>query len=106
MTTAAKVPSPTSRYTEVMPVAEVRKEISTILKGFTDQTQSEPIYIGAHRKAEAVLVPVSIFEYMLELLDDIAVSRIIAERKGGETKSATFEEFQREMLAAWNKAHQ
>jgi PHD/YefM family antitoxin component YafN of YafNO toxin-antitoxin module len=89
-----------------MPVAEVRKEISTILKGFTDQTQSEPVYIGAHRKAEAVLVPVSVFEYMLELLDDIAISKIIAERKGGETKTATFEEFQREMLAAWNKAHQ
>jgi PHD/YefM family antitoxin component YafN of YafNO toxin-antitoxin module len=106
MTTAAKAKKKVPRFKEVMPVSEARREFSTILKSFTDQTQSEPVYIGAHRKAEAVLIPVSVWEYMLDLIDDIAISRIIAERKGGETKIATFEEFQREMLAAWNKAHQ
>lgn len=110
MTTAAKLPTHPARHTAVMPVAEARKEISTILKSFTDQTQSEPIYIGAHRKAEAVLVPVSVFEYMLELLDDVAIAKVIADRtashhRGKLSKTATPEEFQKQALAAWDEAH-
>jgi PHD/YefM family antitoxin component YafN of YafNO toxin-antitoxin module len=93
-----------------MPVAEARKEISTILKSFSDQTQSEPVYIGAHRKAEAVLVPVSVFEYMLDLLDDVAIAKIIAERTssnqtGKKTRTSSPEEFQKQALAAWDDAH-
>ncbi|MDE3228186.1 MAG: hypothetical protein KGL47_06710 [Acidobacteriota bacterium] len=110
MTTAAKLPTQPARHTAVMPVAEARKEISTILKSFSDQTQSEPVYIGAHRKAEAVLVPVSVFEYMLDLLDDVAIAKIIAERTssnqtGKKTKTSSPEEFQKQALAAWDDAH-
>lgn len=83
MTTAARRDKKASRFTEVMPVSEARKEFSTILKGFSDETHREPVFIGAHRKAEAVLVPVSIWEEMLNYLDDIAITKIVEERKNG-----------------------
>lgn len=84
-----------------MPVSEARREFSTILKGFTDQTQSEPVYIGAHRKAEAVLIPVSIWEYMLDLIDDIAIAKIVEERKDGPFIKMTLEELAKEVGLEW-----
>jgi PHD/YefM family antitoxin component YafN of YafNO toxin-antitoxin module len=80
MTAAVKLPTSPARHTTVMPVAEARKELSTLLKGFTDKTQSEPVYIGAHRKAEAVLVPLSIWEQLLDFIDDLEIAKIVKER--------------------------
>jgi antitoxin StbD len=101
MATAAKSKKRTPRFKEVMPVSEARREFSTILKGFTDRTQSEPVYIGAHRKAEAVLIPVSIWEYMLDLIDDIAISKIVEERKDGPFVKTTLEELAKEIGLEW-----
>ncbi len=101
MTTAAKSKKKSPRFKEVMPVSEARREFSTILKGFTDQTQSEPVYIGAHRKAEAVLIPVSIWEYMLDLIDDIAIAKIVEERKDGPFIKMTLEELAKEVGLEW-----
>lgn len=101
MTTAAKSRRKSPRFKEVMPVSEARREFSTILKGFTDETQSEPVYIGAHRKPEAVLVPVSIWEYMLDLIDDIAIAKIIEERKDGPFIETTLEELAKEIGLGW-----
>jgi PHD/YefM family antitoxin component YafN of YafNO toxin-antitoxin module len=98
MATAAKSKKRTPRFKEVMPVSEARREFSTILKGFTDRTQSEPVYIGAHRKAEAVLIPVSIWEYML---DHIAISKIVEERKDGPFVKTTLEELAKEIGLEW-----
>ena len=101
MTTAAKSKKKTPRLKEVMPVSEARREFSTILKSFTDQSHSEPIYIGAHRKAEAVLIPVSIWEYMLDLIDDIAIAKIIEARKDGPFVEMTLEELAKEIGLGW-----
>jgi len=51
-----------TRAQQVIPVSQARTDISTILASFTSSTSSEPVFIGAHRKAEAVLVPVSLWE--------------------------------------------
>jgi antitoxin StbD len=101
MTTATKSKKKSPRFKAVMPVSEARREFSTILKGFTDQTQSEPVYIGAHRKAEAVLIPVSIWECMLDLLDDIAIAKIVEERNDGPFVKTTLEELAKEVGLNW-----
>lgn len=41
----------------VVPVAEARAGLSSLLREFRDQPDAEPIVIGAHRRPEAVLVP-------------------------------------------------
>jgi antitoxin StbD len=84
MTTTQLTTRSTGRPAQVMPVSEARKEISTILKGFTDGTDLEPKFIGAHRKAEAALVPISLFEQILGRLDDYEIAKVIQERKDGE----------------------
>jgi PHD/YefM family antitoxin component YafN of YafNO toxin-antitoxin module len=92
MTTAANPRKKSSRHREVLPVSEARREFSSILKGFSDEDQQGPVYIGAHRKAEAVLIPVSLWEHMLDLVDDFAISKIIEERGDGPfTKTSLVE---------------
>ena len=93
MTTAAKLPTQPARHTAVMPVAEARKELSTLLKGFTDNHQTEPVYIGAHRKAEAVLVPLSLWEQVLDFIDDLEIARIIKERGDGPFEEIPADQF-------------
>ena len=83
MTTAANPRKKSPRHREVLPVSEARKEFSSILKSFSEEDQTEPVYIGAHRKAEAVLIPVSVWEEMLDLVDDLAISKIVKERGDG-----------------------
>ncbi len=101
MTTATKSKKKTPRFKEVMPVSEARREFSTILKGFTDKSHSEPVYIGAHRKAEAVLIPVSVWEYMLDLLDDSAIAKIVEEREDGPFVETTLEDLAKEIGVKW-----
>jgi antitoxin StbD len=101
MTTAAKSGKKVPRFKEVMPVSQARREFSTILKSFTDQTQSEPVYIGAHRKAEAVLIPVSVWEYMLDLIDDIEIAKIIRERGGSPYIETTIEDLAKDLGLKW-----
>ena len=93
MTAASKLPTSPARHTAVMPVAEARKELSTLLKGFSDQTQSEPVYIGAHRKAEAVLVPLSIWEQVLDFIDDLEIAKIVKERGDGPFEEIPADQF-------------
>ncbi len=101
MTRAAKSKKKIPRFKEVMPVSEARREFSTILKSFTDQTQSEPVYIGAHRKAEAVLIPVSVWEYMLDLIDDIEIAKIARERGDSPYIETTLEDLAKDLGLKW-----
>ena len=101
MTTAAKAKKKVPRFKEVMPVSEARREVSTILKRLTDQTPSEPDYIGAHRKAEAVLIPVSVWEYMLDLIDDIEIAKIVRERGGSPYIETTIEDLAKDLGLKW-----
>jgi PHD/YefM family antitoxin component YafN of YafNO toxin-antitoxin module len=78
-----------TRAQQVIPVSQARTDISTILDSFTSSTSSEPVFIGAHRKAEAVLVPVSIWEEILNVFEDIEIGNIIRARS--QSKSISFE---------------
>jgi len=80
------------RAQQVIPVSQARTDISTILKSFTSSSSSEPVFIGAHRKAEAVLVPVSLWEEILDVFEDIEIGKIVLERASGISNRQTFEE--------------
>lgn len=45
--------------TAVLPVAEARSELSQLLRGFRDNPTAQPIFIGSHRRACAVLMPLA-----------------------------------------------
>ncbi|MFF2371651.1 nucleotidyltransferase domain-containing protein [Agromyces sp. NPDC058110] len=47
---------------EVMPVAEARAGLSSLLRRFRADDAASPVVIGSHRKPEAVLVPFSTYE--------------------------------------------
>ena len=81
-----------TRAQQVIPVSQARTDISTILKSFTSNSSSEPVFIGAHRKAEAVLVPVSLWEEILDVFEDIEIGKIVLERASGISNRQTFEE--------------
>jgi PHD/YefM family antitoxin component YafN of YafNO toxin-antitoxin module len=81
-----------TRAQQVIPVSQARTDISTILKSFTSSSSSEPVFIGAHRKAEAVLVPVSLWEEILDVFEDIEIGKIVLERASGISNRQTFEE--------------
>lgn len=49
---------------DVLPVAEARSELSQILRTFRDDPSAAPVYIGAHRRASGVLLPVG--QYTIE----------------------------------------
>ena len=46
---------------QVVPVAEARAGLSSVLREFRDRPDAEPIVIGAHRRPEAVLMPYAQF---------------------------------------------
>jgi hypothetical protein len=81
-----------TRAQQVIPVSQARIDISTILKSFTSSTSSEPVFIGAHRKAEAVLVPVSLWEEILNVFEDIEIGKIVLERASGTSNRQPFDE--------------
>jgi PHD/YefM family antitoxin component YafN of YafNO toxin-antitoxin module len=81
-----------TRAQQVIPVSQARTDISTILDSFTSGTSSEPVFIGAHRKAEAVLVPVSLWEEILNVFEDIEIGKIVLERASGISNQQPFEE--------------
>lgn len=81
-----------TRAQQVIPVSQARTDISTILESFTSSSSSEPVFIGAHRKAEAVLVPVSLWEDILDVFEDIEIGKIVLERASGISNQQPFEE--------------
>ncbi len=70
----------TTRHQEVLPVSQVRIELSSILNNFSTNQSAEPVYLGAHRKAEGVLIPISMWENVLNTLEDIEISEQISAR--------------------------
>ncbi len=81
----------TTRHQEVLPVSQVRIELSSILNNFSTNQSAEPVYLGAHRKAEGVLIPISMWENVLNTLEDIEIAKIIRQRKSDPRPEVPFE---------------
>ncbi len=53
----------------VVPTSEVRSALGQITKRF-DAGDSEPVFFGSHRRAQAVLVPIATWEKLLAHAED------------------------------------
>lgn len=53
----------------VIPTSEVRAALSKITKRF-DASDTEPVFFGSHRRPQAVLVPIAVWEKLLEHAED------------------------------------
>lgn len=56
---------------DVVTTGEAREALHRIAKRF-DAGEGEPVYFGSHRRAQAVIVPVSVWEKLLEQAEDEA----------------------------------
>lgn len=81
----------TTRHQEVLPVSQARIELSSILNNFSTNQSAEPVFVGAHRKAEGVLIPISMWEDVLNTLEDIEIAKIIRQRKSDPRPEVPFE---------------
>lgn len=68
----------------VVPTSEVRAGLSKITRRF-DAGDTEPVFFGSHRRAQAVLVPIGTWERLLahaedELDLDVARTRLAHQR--------------------------
>jgi antitoxin StbD len=64
-------------------VSELKKNPSQLLK----DSEGEPIAILNHNKPTAYLISVESYESIMEMLEDIKLSKIIEERKSEKTKA-------------------
>lgn len=53
----------------VVPTSEVRAALGQITKRF-DAGDTEPVFFGSHRRAQAVLVPIGTWEKLLAHVED------------------------------------
>jgi PHD/YefM family antitoxin component YafN of YafNO toxin-antitoxin module len=54
---------------EVVSTSEARAALHRIAQGF-DAGDTHPVYFGSHRRAQAVIVPVGVWEQLLEQAED------------------------------------
>lgn len=54
---------------DVVPTSEVRAALGKITKGF-DAGDTDPVFFGSHRRAQAVIVPIGTWEKLLEHAED------------------------------------
>lgn len=65
----------------VMTTRDARAGLSQIIAGFrASGASAQPVVLGAHRKPEAVLVPVELFERLAPLLEDLQIAAKAQER--------------------------
>jgi PHD/YefM family antitoxin component YafN of YafNO toxin-antitoxin module len=69
--------------TRVVSTGEARESLHQIARGF-DAGEGEPVYFGSHRRAQAVIVPVAVWERLLEQAEDDVDRQTAAERLSDE----------------------
>lgn len=64
---------------EVVTTGEARNALHRIAARF-DAGDGEPVYFGSHRRAQGVIVPVEVWERLLEQAEDELGAALAAER--------------------------
>lgn len=78
---------------EVLPTSEARSELSAIVSRFrAEGSDSTPIYFGSHRKPEGVILPYSLWQELLETLENIEIENIVNERASDNSNPKPFDE--------------
>jgi hypothetical protein len=64
----------------VVTTGEARDALHKIAHGF-DAGESEPVYFGSHRRAQGVIMPVAVWEKLLEAAEDSTGFGLAAESR-------------------------
>jgi antitoxin StbD len=66
---------------DVLPVGQAREALSKVLDAFRrDGRDARPVFFGSRRQAEAVIIPIGLFEEMLPLVEDVLIAREVRAR--------------------------
>ncbi len=77
----------------VLPTSEARSELSSIISRFrAEGSDSTPIYFGSHRKPEGVILPYSLWQELLEQLENMEIENTVHERTSDKSGSKPFDE--------------
>jgi PHD/YefM family antitoxin component YafN of YafNO toxin-antitoxin module len=68
---------------EVVTTGEAREALHRIARRF-DAGEGEPVYFGSHRRAQGVIVPVDVWERLLEQAEDELDAGLAADRLAGD----------------------
>lgn len=78
---------------QVLPTSQARSELSMIISRFREEgTKSTPVLFGSHRKAEGVIIPFSMWQEILEQIEDIELGKLVRDRISDASKSLLFDE--------------
>lgn len=66
---------------DVVTTGEARESLHQIAKRF-DAGDGEPVYFGSHRRAQGVIVPVDVWEKLLEQAEDELDMALVRRRLG------------------------
>lgn len=69
-------------------ISELKKNPAAILR----ESEGESVVILSHNKPQAYLVPVAIYENMVERLDDMALAKIVKERENEKSVRVNLDE--------------
>ncbi len=67
--------------TATVSITDLRRNPGAII----EEAGDAPIAILNHNRASAYLVPATLYEAMMEKLEDIELAELVRERRGGET---------------------
>jgi len=78
---------------QVLPTSQARSELSMIVSRFREEgPDSAPVLFGSHRKAEGVIIPFSMWQEILEQIEDIELGKLVRDRISDNSKSLLFDE--------------
>ena len=78
---------------QVLPTSQARAELSMIISRFREEgSTSAPVLFGSHRKAEGVIIPFSMWQEILEQIEDIELGKLVRDRISDGSKSLLFDE--------------
>jgi antitoxin StbD len=97
------------RVTGVQTTSETRADLTKIVKIFRDEGKDAvPVLFGSHRKAEGVIMPMWMWEELLERLDSVETELVVLQRKDNPQlsepmTSAQFVELSNKWFAEFEK---
>lgn len=71
---------------EVLPVSAARASLSRLLAQFRERgIDAEPVLLGSHRRPDAALLPIALFEELEPMIEEILLAREVRRRLAGDT---------------------
>lgn len=78
---------------QVLPTSEARSELSSAVVGFRAHgLLASPILFGSHRKAEAAIISIELYERLLPEIENIQFNETLLGRINDGSKRISYEE--------------